>query len=90
MRVGDVMRVISELRVLRQQEFQILRDIRQVMAEQVCPDVDIRYHSVATLVACCAQLARKTVGGIAQLVEHRPFKPLVPGSSPGAPTILDP
>ena len=28
----------------------------------------------------------KSLGGIAQLVEHRPFKPLVPGSSPGAPT----
>ena len=63
MRVGDVMRVISESRVLRPQEFQILRDIRQVMAEQVCPDMDIRYHSVARLIACCVQLARKTVGG---------------------------
>ena len=27
-------------------------------------------------------------GGIAQLVEHRPFKPLVAGSIPAAPTII--
>ena len=28
----------------------------------------------------------KVWGGIAQLVEHRPFKPLVAGSIPAAPT----
>lgn len=28
-------------------------------------------------------------GGIAQLVEHRPFKAIVDGSSPSALTILD-
>ena len=31
---------------------------------------------------------RALVGGIAQLVEHRPFKPLVLGSNPSAPTII--
>jgi hypothetical protein len=32
------------------------------------------------------QRGKSKSGGIAQLVEHRPFKPLVPGSNPGAPT----
>ena len=34
------------------------------------------------------QVARGPVGGIAQSVEHRPFKPLVLGSNPSAPTIF--
>ncbi len=32
--------------------------------------------------------ANSHLGGIAQLVEHWPFKPLVLGSNPSAPTIL--
>ena len=31
--------------------------------------------------------SRNSFGGIAQSVEHRPFKPLVLGSNPSAPTI---
>ena len=40
------------------------------------------------LMAVCGKIRCRILppGGIAQLVEHWPFKPLVPGSSPGAPT----
>lgn len=37
--------------------------------------------------ARCGSRIRSAFGGIAQVVEHRPFKPLVLGSSPSAPTI---
>src|SRR6185295_15191242 len=37
------------------------------------------------------RLVNRQFGTVAQLVEQRPFKPLVPGSSPGRPTkFMDP
>jgi hypothetical protein len=47
------------------------------------------HEAVSSLPAFWCEDARKQFGGVAQSVEQRPFKPVVAGSSPAAPTTLD-
>ena len=46
-------------------------------------------EAVSSLPAFWCEHAGQHCGGVAQSVEQRPFKPVVAGSSPAAPTTLD-